>query len=237
MRRKHLVLLGLGTALLGSAVGTARWVSAKDKKEDAKPAKPKGVSEYDGQINDANKSFAAGMAGGATDDAIAEYRKAIAMDPTRPEGHLFLAGALYHKGEFASAEEAATTAVSRSKADLKNFANWHGKALFVVATIKETLKKPDEAKVAWKEYADFAKDNPDKPYPEGSGRHAAGAAQGLPGQRRRSAGEARGLQQVDHRLRQGQGADHEASEGARHRPDAEARALIRRRDRRVRCRV
>lgn len=169
MRRKHLVLLGLGTALLGSAVGTARWVSAKDKKEDAKPAKPKGVSEYDGQINDANKSFAAGMAGGATDDAIAKYRKAITMDPTRPEGHLFLAGALYHKGEFAAAEEAATTAVSRSKADLKNFANWHGKALFVVATLKETLKKPDEAKVAWKEYADFAKDNPDKPYPEGSG--------------------------------------------------------------------
>lgn len=169
MRRKQLATLGLGVALLGTAVGTAAFVQAKDKDKKEEAKKPKGVSEYDAQINEANKSFAAGMAGGATDDAIAKYRKAITLDPNRPEGHLFLAGALYHKGELTAAEEAATSAASRAKADLKQFANWYGKALFVTATVKEALKKPDEAKAAWKEYADFAKDNPDKPYPEGSG--------------------------------------------------------------------
>ncbi len=167
--RKH-ALAALGVTLLATVAVQAKDKKPEEKGEAAKPAvKKPTISEYDTQINEANKSFAAGMAGGATDDAIAKYRKGITLDPNRPEGHLLLAGALYHKGDLAGAEEAANSAVSRSKSDLKNFANWHGKALFVVATIKEALKKPEEAKTAWKDYAEFAKDNPDKPFPEGSG--------------------------------------------------------------------
>jgi tetratricopeptide (TPR) repeat protein len=159
--------LAVSALLATCAVAALSYAQGKDKK-DAKSTVAKGMTEYENQIATANKSFVAGMAGNALDDAIAGYRKAITLEPTRPEAHLLLAGALYQKGDLAAAEEAAGQAANRARAD-KAFVNHLGKALFLDATVKEAQGKTEEAKTAWKAYADFAKDNPDQPFPEGSG--------------------------------------------------------------------
>ncbi len=141
---------------------------AKDDKAEKKTAGPKAISDYDQAIVDAHKAFQAGLAGNAIDEAITGYRKAIAIDPNRPEGHLYLGGALYQKADWGGAEEALTNAANRAKAD-KSYTNFLGKALFLTATVKEAQAKTEEAKTAWKAYEDFAKENPDANYPEGSG--------------------------------------------------------------------
>lgn len=154
---------------LALLVGLAVSASAYAKDKDDKPSKaPQAMSEYDKTITEAHKAFAAGVAGGALDDAMTGYRKAIALDPNRPEGHLFLGGTLYQKQDWVAAEEALTNAQNRAKSD-KGYANYLGKALFLGATVKEAQGKTDEAKTAWKAYDDFAKENPDKPYPNGAG--------------------------------------------------------------------
>jgi len=152
------------------ALGASALAFAKDEKPkgDKKAAAAKGMSEYDKQITEAHKAFSAGVAGGALDDAIAGYRKAITVDPNRPEGHLYLGGALYQKGDYAAAEEALGQAQNRAQAD-KVYTNLQGKALFLIATVKEANLKPEEAKTAWKAYEDFAKANPDQEFPKGSG--------------------------------------------------------------------
>jgi len=146
----------------------AEKADKKDDKSSDKPGVAKGPTEYDKQVVEAHKAFSAGLAGGALDEAIAGYRKAIVTDPNRPEAHLFLAGALYQKADYAAADEALTQAVNRAKSD-KVYANYLGKALMLTATTKEAAGKSDEAKAAWKAYEEFAKENPDAPYPEGSG--------------------------------------------------------------------
>jgi tetratricopeptide (TPR) repeat protein len=168
--RKHIAkLLVVGVV---AAVPVVASAADKDKKPaaDTKSASASAskVSKYDQAIIDAHKAFAAGLAGNQLDDAVAGYRKAIAIDPNRPEGHLYLGGALFLKGDYAGAEESAGTAASRAKAS-KEFTNFQGKALFLVATTKEAEGKQDEAKQAWMIYADFAKANPDQEYPKGSG--------------------------------------------------------------------
>jgi tetratricopeptide (TPR) repeat protein len=189
--RRLSVVLGLFAALGVSAVALAKdkkgektdekpEKAEKPEKKDDKPAASKGISEYDKQLIEAHKAFAAGVAGGALEDAIAGYRKAIATDPSRPEGHLFLAGALYQKADYAAADEALTQAVNRAKAD-KLYANYLGKALMLQATNAEVSGKPTEALAAWKAYDEFAKANPDAVYPEGSGAAPPVALKSHPG--------------------------------------------------------
>ena len=50
--------------------------------------------------------------------------------------------------------------LGRAKAD-KAYTNYFGKAFFFTAIVKEASGKTDEAKIAWKEYEEFAKANPD----------------------------------------------------------------------------
>jgi len=164
----------LAVVVAVAVVPFAAYAAGKDKSAAGdKPAataasgKPV-ISAYDQAIIDANKAFAAGLAGNQIEDAIAAYRKAIAIDPNRPEGHLFLAGALFQKTDFSGSEDAAMTASTRAKAN-KEWTNYLGKALFLVATAREANGKTDEARAAWEEYASFAKANPDQEYPKGSG--------------------------------------------------------------------
>lgn len=188
------VLAALGAAQVATAQDKAEKPAKKaDKKKDAaekdsdkatkkddNPGVAKGITEYDKQLIEADKAFAAGVAGGQLDDAIALYRKAITVDPNRPEGHVLLGGALYQKGDYAASEEALVQGVNRAKAD-KAFTNYLGKALFLTATVKEALKKSEEARGAWKAYEEFAKTSPDQPYPEGSGDAAPMAVKVYPG--------------------------------------------------------
>ncbi|GAC1393480.1 MAG: hypothetical protein NVSMB47_00850 [Polyangiales bacterium] len=170
MRTSFLRALAVGV-VVGCSLGTIANAAPKDSSgNDAskQPAAKPAIGAYDQAILDAHKAFAAGIAGNQIDDAISAYRKAIALDPSRPEGHLYLAGALYQKGDWAGAEEAANNAANRAKAD-KAYANLAGKALFLVATTKESAGHQEEARAAWQAYSDFAKANPDQEYPKGSG--------------------------------------------------------------------
>jgi tetratricopeptide (TPR) repeat protein len=164
MRRRRVVAL----ALLVVAAASPAFAKPEAAKPEARSSdatgKPK-ISEYDQLLVDANKAFVAGLAGGAIDDAIAAYRKAIANDPARPEGHLFLAGALFQKGELDAAGEAASQAAGRA-GDRPNVL---GKALFLSATILDAQAKPTEARAAWAAYAAHATAHPDQPFPKGSG--------------------------------------------------------------------
>jgi tetratricopeptide (TPR) repeat protein len=139
----------------------AKAEEPKPEPKDDKAGVAKAISPYDQLILDADKAFAAGLAGGALDEPIALYRKAIANDPARPEAHLFLGGALYQKGEYDAAEESLVAATSRARAD-KAYLNLLGKSLFLTATVKEARAKGDEAKLAWQAYETFAKENPDQ---------------------------------------------------------------------------
>jgi tetratricopeptide (TPR) repeat protein len=138
--------------------------SEKTEKKSGKTA----ISAYDQAIIDAHKAFQAGVAGNVLDDAIAAYRKAIGIDPARPEGHLYLGAALYAKGDYPGAETALGDAANRARAG-KEYTNLLGKALFLTATTKDAQAKSEEAKTAWAAYAEFAKANPDQEYPKGSG--------------------------------------------------------------------
>jgi tetratricopeptide (TPR) repeat protein len=130
------------------------------------PSARKGLSAFDTQLIDAHKSFIAGSAGGAIDDAIAQYRKAIAADPARPEGHLYLGAALFAKGDYAGADEALNGAISRARADA-SLAALLGKSLFLRAVELEAASRAEDAKTAWQAYAEFAKEHPDQPAPKG----------------------------------------------------------------------
>ena len=172
------MLRGLVASLLTTAsIGVVAVATAAPKTKDATEAKPAasaaasakpGITPYDQQIIDANKAFSAGLAGNAFDDAMVAYRKAIALDPARPEGHLYLGAALYQKGDYAAAIEALGDAANRGKAD-KAYANLQGKALFLLATVKEASLQESDAKTAWQDYEAFAKQNPDQELPKGSG--------------------------------------------------------------------
>ncbi len=173
--RTRLLVALFGTVLAGSSLSLAFAKDKNDKKSDEKAEKSDkkddkkpGITPYDQAIIDAHKSFQAGLAGNAIDEAIGLYRKAIALDPTRPEGHLYLAGALYQKADYAGADEAAAAASNRAR-EKKEWANYQGKAMFISATAKEAAGKADEAKAAWTAYSTFAKENPDVQYPAGSG--------------------------------------------------------------------
>lgn len=121
----------------------------------------KKVSAYEQQLLDAHKALIAGSAGGVLDNAVDGYRKAIALEPQRPEAHHFLAGALFYKQDFVAAQEAISNAISRARGDTTQIALL-GKSLFLSATIKEALDKNDEAKLGWIAYAEFAKLHPDQ---------------------------------------------------------------------------
>jgi tetratricopeptide (TPR) repeat protein len=169
--RRALISLGLLASVSSAAVVLAAPKDAeKTEKKEKKPAtsaKPT-ISTYDQAILDAHKAFAAGLAGNVLDEAISAYRKAIALDPNRPEGHLYLGAALVQKGDLGGADEALTNAANRARAS-KEYVNLQGKALLLQATAREAAGRTEDARKSWAEYTEFAKANPDSEYPKGSG--------------------------------------------------------------------
>jgi tetratricopeptide (TPR) repeat protein len=175
--RLRVALVGVGFVVLSASAvvlaapkkkpaSESEKTDKTDKKDDKKASK--GVTPYDQAVLNANKALAAGAAGGALDEAVGLYRKAIEVDAARPEAHLYLGGVLYLKGDYPGAIEAASTANTRAKAD-KSFTNFEGKALFLEATAKEASGRLEDAKAAWLQYETFAKEHPDQEYPKGSG--------------------------------------------------------------------
>ena len=85
--------------------------------------------------------------------AIDLYRQAIQLAPKRPLPHYLLGEAQLDAGNLAEAEAALNDAEQASD---DRDADVRGKILFVLADIKEREKKWDDAKGAWKTYADYA---------------------------------------------------------------------------------
>lgn len=161
-----MVVLSASVIAVAAPKKKAAPAEEEPKKEEKKAAK--GASAYDTAVTLAHKSLAAGTAGGALDEAAGLYRKAIEVDTARPEAYLYLAGVLYLKADYAGAEEAASTAFTRAKADAQ-FVSFEGKALFLQATAKEAAGKLEDAKPLWTQYGEFAKAHPDQEFPKGSG--------------------------------------------------------------------
>jgi tetratricopeptide (TPR) repeat protein len=85
--------------------------------------------------------------------AIDLYRQAILLAPKRPLPHYLLAEAELGAGNLPEAETALSDAEQTSD---DRDPNVRGKILFVIADVKEREKKWDDARAAWKVYADYA---------------------------------------------------------------------------------
>ncbi|MGO8994731.1 MAG: tetratricopeptide repeat protein [Polyangiaceae bacterium] len=85
--------------------------------------------------------------------AIDLYRQAIQLAPKKPLPHYLLGEALLGAGNVPEAESALNDAEQTSD---DRDPNVRGKILFVLADLKEREKKWDDAKAAWKTYADYA---------------------------------------------------------------------------------
>lgn len=89
-----------------------------------------------------------------TTAAIDQFKKAIALAPKHPLGHLWLGAAYLAADNLAEAEAAFTAAAARR--DPKD-PRIQARALFAVADVLERQKKWPEAKAAWQAYAEHAK--------------------------------------------------------------------------------
>jgi hypothetical protein len=85
--------------------------------------------------------------------AIDLYHQAIQLAPKRPLPHYLLGEAQLGAGNLPEAEAALSDAEQTSD---DRDPNVRGKVLFVLADVKEREKKWDDAKAAWKNYADYS---------------------------------------------------------------------------------
>jgi len=130
-----------------------------DTSSDAKPAPDAGVkrdpdnktalAEWMDRCLKGNAKYLAHDIPGA----IELYRQAIQLAPKRPLPHYLLAEAELGAGNLSDAEAALSDAEQTSD---DRDPNVRGKILFVIADTKEREKKWDDAKAAWKVYADYA---------------------------------------------------------------------------------
>jgi tetratricopeptide (TPR) repeat protein len=128
--------------------------SAADKGSD------KGEKKYDPNNTTALSQFMetciAGNAKYVAHDiagAIEAYKKAIQLSPKNALGHYLLGEAQLGAGSTAEAES--EWKLAAETVDDKN-PNLKAHVLFVIADLKERLKKWDEAKAAWQAYGEFA---------------------------------------------------------------------------------
>lgn len=86
-------------------------------------------------------------------EAAEFYRQATEVDPKNPLGHYLLGEALLAGGKVADAEAALMLAQTLSG---ERDANLRGRVLFAVADLRERQKKIEDARLAWRAYAEFA---------------------------------------------------------------------------------
>jgi tetratricopeptide (TPR) repeat protein len=115
----------------------------------ADPDGVRGVSEFTKAcVAGERKYLARDFAG-----AVESFRRAIELAPKHPKGHYLLGSAQSALGNLVEAE-ASYRAAERLAGD-KHVA-MRGKALFVLAELKERQKRWEEAKAAWQAYAEWA---------------------------------------------------------------------------------
>jgi len=161
-----LVLASLAPAAFAEGKGDKE--SKKSDSAQSKGDKKGGKADSDGVRRDPkgvtgiSPFFEAVLKGNAAytskdwDKAMEAYRDAISKDSKDPLGHLLLGEAQLAAGKLDDADQS-------WQAALKNSLNddlIHGKALFVIADLRERQGKFDDAAAAWKEYGSFVGSHP-----------------------------------------------------------------------------
>jgi hypothetical protein len=90
--------------------------------------------------------------------AIDFFRKATQLQPRNPLGYYLLGEALLGSGSLPDAE---TAWLQGEQVASSGPPSVQAKLLFVIADLQERQGRWEDAKVAWKRYADFATQNPD----------------------------------------------------------------------------
>jgi tetratricopeptide (TPR) repeat protein len=130
----------------------------------APPAKPAGATKGQADFIQAINSGSVKYVGKELPEAVELFRKAVQIQPRNPLGYYLLGEALLGSGSLPDAETAWLQGLQVAEAGPPAV---QAKLLFVLADLRERQGRWDEAKVAWKKYADFATQNPDAgAYPE-----------------------------------------------------------------------
>jgi tetratricopeptide (TPR) repeat protein len=151
--RPALALAALAVPLFALAV-----VEPTSPAVAAGPAKAaagnKGEAEFIDAINQGSLKYV----GKELPASVELFRKAVQLQPRNPLGYYLLGEALLATGSLPDAETAWLQGEQVADAGPPSV---HAKLLFVIADLRERQGRWDDAKVAWKKYADFAAQNSD----------------------------------------------------------------------------
>jgi tetratricopeptide (TPR) repeat protein len=162
MRARALLAALLSAGALAALVPLFDGVAA-----GADPAKPnpatgaaKGQAEFIEAINQGSLKYVAKE----LPASVELFRKAVQLQPRNPLGYYLLGEALLGSGSLPDAETAWLQGEQVAAAGPPAV---QAKLLFVLADLRERQGRWEDAKVAWKRYADFAAQNADAgAYPE-----------------------------------------------------------------------
>jgi tetratricopeptide (TPR) repeat protein len=144
MRPRTLIAL----ALLGGTLALTVPLAAAGGKGASK-SDSKAQGDFNAAINDGSVKYV----GKDIPGAIEAFRKATQIQPRNPLGYYLLGEAQLGAGSLPDAEAAWLQADQVSDSGPPNV---KAKILFVLADLRERQGRWDDAKVAWKRYADFA---------------------------------------------------------------------------------
>jgi tetratricopeptide (TPR) repeat protein len=149
MRVRSLLVMAIGVGALASTLTlAAAGAGAKDAT----------ASQAQHEFSDAINEGCVKYVGKELPAAIELFRKATQLEPRNPLGYYLLGEAQLGAGSLPDAEAAwlqADQASDGGPASLK------AKVLFVLADLRERQGRWEDAKTAWKRYADFAAQTPD----------------------------------------------------------------------------
>jgi tetratricopeptide (TPR) repeat protein len=145
--RPVLALAALSAALVALAIlGPA---SPADAAGTPAAAANKGQGDFIEAINQGSVKYV----GKEFPAAVEQFRKAVQIQPRNPLGYYLLGEALLGSGSLPDAETAWLQGEQVADAGPPSV---HAKLLFVMADLRERQGRWDDAKTAWKRYADFA---------------------------------------------------------------------------------
>jgi len=127
-------------------------------------SKPAGASKSQAEFIDAINQGCLKYVAKELPASVELFRKAVQIEPRNPLGYYLLGEALLGSGSLPDAETAWLQGEQVADAGPPSV---HAKLLFVMADLRERQGRWDDAKVAWKRYADFATQTADAgAYPE-----------------------------------------------------------------------
>jgi tetratricopeptide (TPR) repeat protein len=160
--RPAFAVAALGAALVGFAVLQSAGPAS------AAPPKPAAANKGEAEFIDAINQGSLKYVGKDMPAAVDLFRKAVQLEPRNPLGYYLLGEALLATGSLPDAETAWLQGEQVADAGPPSV---HAKLLFVIADLRERQGRWDDAKLAWKKYADFAMQNADAgAYPESAER-------------------------------------------------------------------